>query len=243
VQGFAAMTGRRVVVHVSPHPDDEAIAPGMTLTGLARRGWRVVNLLLSAGRPGDESRRLGEAEEAARRGGYVLEVDTDIEAALRRHQPALVVSPQPHDAHPAHEAVGRAVRELLEGQSKPPTWWMWGLWADLGVPTLYLPFDEDDLTAALSVLDAYDGELARNDYRRLVCGRAAANTVLGGERVFGFGSRAASAAPYSELFTEAVRRDGGWYAGVRRVVDLDQPLDENSPSTESLDGWLSDRPR
>jgi hypothetical protein len=154
-----------------------------------------------------------------------------------------VISPQPHDVHPAHEAVGRAVRELLAAQPDPPVWWMWGLWADLAVPTLYLPFDDDDLAAALSVLEAYSGELARNDYRRLVRGRAAANTVLGSERVFGFGAPAASAAPFAELLTEAVRRDGRWYAGVRRVVDRDAALGDGSPSTESLEDWVSDRPR
>ena len=173
------MTDGRVVVHVSPHPDDEAIAAGMTLAALAGRGWQVVNLLLSAGRPGDEARRLAEAHEAARRGGYRLEVGTDIQAALDRHRPALVISPQPHDVHPAHEAVGRAVRELLAAQPDPPVWWMWGLWADLAVPTLYLPFDDDDLAAALQCSRRTAGELARNDYRRLVRGRAAAQHRAG----------------------------------------------------------------
>jgi N-acetylglucosamine malate deacetylase 1 len=237
------MTDTGVVLHVSPHPDDEAIAAGMTLSGLAERGWRVVNLLLSAGRPGDEDRRLAEAEEAARRGGYRLDVDGNIAAAIERHRPTLVVSPQPHDGHPAHEAVGRAVRDVLAHLTVAPTWWMWGLWADLDVPTLHVPFDEADLSRAIEVLEAYAGELERNDYRRVVRGRAASNAVLGSERVFGFGASAASAAPYAELLTEAVRRAGHWYAGSRRVVDLDAPLADASTSTERIDEWISDRPR
>lgn len=237
------MTRPGVVLHVSPHPDDEAIAAGMTLAALAGRGWRVVNLLLSAGQPGDESRRLAEAQEAARRGGYKLEVDGDIPAALQRHRPELVISPQPHDRHPAHETVGRAVRDVLARLPVAPAWWMWGLWAELAIPTLYLPFGAVDLSAALEVLEAYPGELDRNDYRRVVRGRAASNTVLGSERVFGFGASAASGEPYAELLTEALYREGHWYAGARRVVDLDSPLGDGPASNELLDDWISDRRR
>jgi LmbE family N-acetylglucosaminyl deacetylase len=237
------MTDRQVVVHVSPHPDDEAIAAGMTLTALAMLGWRVINLLMSAGRPGDESRRRAEATEAARRGGFHLDVDGDIAAALERHRPTIVMSPQPHDAHPAHEAVARAVRDALESSADPPVWWMWGLWAELAVPTLYVPFGDAELARALEVLAAYEGELARNDYRRVVRGRAASNTVIGSERVFGFGSGAASDQPFAELLTEAVRRDRHWYAGARRVVDLESPLGDGAPSLELLDEWITDRPR
>lgn len=237
------MIDRHVVVHVSPHPDDEAIAVGLTLAALARTGWKVINVLLSAGRAGDEPRRLAEAAEAARRANYLLEVDGNIAAALERHQPTLLISPQPHDAHPAHEAAGRAIRDLLEHRAVPPVWWMWGLWAELAVPTIYAPFGEEEMSLALDVLEAYAGELARNDYRRVVRGRAAANTVLGSERIFGFGSAAASDHPFAELLTEAVRRDGHWYAGPRRVLDLAQPLGDRSVPTESLEEWISDRPR
>lgn len=231
------------MLHVSPHPDDEAIAAGMTLSALASRGWQVVNLLIGAGSSGDQVRRFAEAAEASRRAGYVLEIDDDIPAAVERHRPVLVISPQPHDAHPAHEAVGRRVREVLAAMADPPPWWMWGLWAELAVPTLYLPFGDADLAHALDVLSAYAGELDRNDYRRVLRGRAASNTVLGSERVFGFGSSAASDQPYAELLTEAVRRDGRWFAGTRRVVDFASPLGDRTGSTEVLDEWISDRLR
>ena len=223
-----------IALHVSAHPDDEAIAAGMTVSGLAGRGWTVVNLLLSAGRPGDEARRLAEAAEAARRAGYLLETDADalghgetgcataILAALDRHRPALVISPQPRDRHPSHELVGRAVRAALEQAGSTAVWWTWGLWAALESPTLYVPLGAGDLARALDVLDAYRGELDRNDYRRLVEGAAASNAVLGSERVFGFGSAAASTEPNAELFTEVIRSDGHWYAGRPRVVDLDE---------------------
>jgi len=221
---------------VSPHPDDEAIAPGMTLRALAARGWSAVNLLLSAGRPGDEERRLAEAVDASRRGGYRLERAVDALAggeavcaeavadAIRRERPALVVSPQARDGHPSHEVVGRAVGAALQVAATPAAWWTWGLWASLERPTLYVPHGPDDLQRALDALAAYRGENERNDYRRLVEGLAAANAVLGSERVFGFGSAAASTKPYAELFTEAIHRDGNWYAGRSRVLDVDDPL-------------------
>jgi LmbE family N-acetylglucosaminyl deacetylase len=152
-----------------------------------------------------------------------------------------VISPQPHDGHPTHEAVGRAVREALEQLPAVPVWWMWGLWADLAVPTLYAPYGEAELERALHVLAAYAGELERNDYRRVVSGRASSSTVLGSERIFGFGSAAASDEPYAELLTEAVRRDGHWYAGARRVLDLAEPLGDGSSSNQLLEDWLSDR--
>jgi LmbE family N-acetylglucosaminyl deacetylase len=244
---------QRVVLHVSPHSDDEAIAAGMTLAMLARSGWQVVNLLLSAGRPGQEERRRAEAAEAARRAGYRLDVaepDALVTAdacrravadAITRYRPGLLISPQPHDDHPGHERAGHAVRDELAERADPPTWWMWGLWAELATPTLYVPCAADDLAAALEVLTAYAGELARNDYSRLVKGRAASNAVLGSERIFGYGSSAASDLPFAELFTEAVRHDGRWYAGTLRLLDPAMPLGESAEPTESLRERLSDR--
>jgi GlcNAc-PI de-N-acetylase len=246
---------QRVVLHVSPHSDDEAIAAGMTLAMLARSGWQVVNLLLSAGRPGQQERRSAEAAEAARRAGYHLDVaepDALVTAdacrravadAVVRHRPDLLISPQPYDDHPGHERAGHAVRDELARLPDPPTWWMWGLWADLATPTLYVPCAADDMSGALHVLGAYAGELARNDYGRLVTGRAASSAVLGSERIFGYGSSAASDLPFAELFTEAVRHDGRWYAGSRRVLDPATPLGEPTNPTESLQQPLSDRSR
>jgi LmbE family N-acetylglucosaminyl deacetylase len=227
---------RPVVLHVSPHPDDEAIAAGMTLHALAVRGWSVVNLLLSAGRPGEEERRRAEAADAAARGGYRLELAVDALAggapactravieAIERFAPVLVVCPQPRDGHPSHELVGSAVVDALAAVVAPPVCWWWGLWAALKRPTLYVAHGDDELRHALDVLAAYRGEIARNDYHRLVEGLAAANAVLGSERVFGHGSGAASACPYAELFTELIRRDGRWYAGKPRMLDLDEPV-------------------
>src|SRR4051812_1275797 len=51
-----------VVLHVAPHPDDEAVGCGATLSVLRHAGWTVVNLTCSLGRPGDEERRRGELD-------------------------------------------------------------------------------------------------------------------------------------------------------------------------------------
>ena len=77
----------------------------------------------------------------------------------------------------------------------------------------------------LHILEAYTGEIERNDYRRLLSGRATTNAVLGSERVFGFGSPAASALPYAEVLTEVRRMDGRWMAAGAHHLD-EGPLPE-----------------
>ena len=79
--------------------------------------------------------------------------------------------------------------------------------------------------AMLHILDAYAGELERNDYRRLLSGRATTNAVLGSERVFGFGSPAASPLPYAEVLTEVRRMDGRLMASQAHHLD-EGPLPE-----------------
>jgi LmbE family N-acetylglucosaminyl deacetylase len=220
------------LLHVSPHPDDEALGTPATLLLLQRAGWKVVNLLVSSGRPEDESRRRAEALDAAARAGWELalpdgrDLPERMIALVERHAPAIVVSPWLHDAHPRHEQVARATADILAALASPPVWWHWGLWADLRHPTLYVPFDDDVLGDAHHVLSAYAGELARNDYARLLDARATAHAVLGSERIFGFGSGRASHLPYAELLTEQRFVDGDWQRGRVRVLDPHDPLVE-----------------
>lgn len=240
------------VLHVAPHPDDEALGAGATLLGLREAGHRVLNLACSLGRPEDRERRAAEAEEACRRAGFELVVHdpplllsedpgaeealaATVQRLLEESGAALVVSPGPHDGHPAHEAVGRAVLRALAARAHPPRWWTWGLWADLPLPTLLVPFGEERLSAALAVLAAHAGEVRRADYPRLLRARAAANAVLGAERVSGFGGPGLEA-PYAELLCESFPGDG-WRAGEPRVPDLASPL-AGEPSGPSLESWL-----
>ncbi len=220
-----------VVLHVSPHPDDEALGAPATLLLLRRAGWHVVNAVVSLGRPDEHERRRAEATEAARRARFELvlpndetHVDARLSSLVRAHAPAVVISPSPHDGHPTHEAVGRATAAALAATPDPPVWWQWGLWADLRSPTIYVPFDVDVLADAQHVLGAYAGELARNDYSRLLEARAVAHAVLGSERVFGFGSARASTLPYAELLTELVRIGDGWSPRPARSFDPAAPV-------------------
>jgi hypothetical protein len=253
------------VLHVSPHPDDEAIAAPATLLAMKAAGHRVLNLLVSLGRPEDADRRRAEAEEAEKRLGFELRVhDPPLrlsrgeglaadeerlaadEALLTKTLDALndsegvdiVVAPGPHDAHPAHEAVGRVVRGAIANRRlEVRRWWMWGLWGELPCPTLYVPFNDIRLTEVLFGLGAYVGELDRNNYGALVRGRARANRPLGSERVFGFGC-AQQQGPYAELLTELVFSDGCWLAAPPRVLDPDNAL----PALEAqqdLTWWMT----
>ncbi len=227
------------VVHVAPHPDDEAVGCPGSLLHLLDRGWTVVSVVASLGFAEQWARRRGEAEEAARRAGFVpvfldpplhIDLDADLALATRRiatelpaivheHGASVVVSPSPHDVHHGHETVGRGVQRALA--VLPPTvrWWMWGVWGDLPAPNVFYAFDDTILQRAAHILDAYAGELERNDYQRLLAGRASANAVLGSERVFGFGSPAASTLPYAEVLTEVRLLDGRFMASEAHTLD------------------------
>ena len=160
-----------VVLHVSPHPDDEALGAPATLLLLRRAGWQVVNAVVSLGRPDDHARRRREAVEAARRAGFELRLTDEspvedwLRSLLDELAPAIVLSPSLHDAHPRHEATARATALACAATADPPVWWQWGLWADLRSPTLYVPFDDDVLAEAQHVLAAYAGELAAQRLR------------------------------------------------------------------------------
>lgn len=233
------------VVHFSPHPDDELIGAPATLMALRDAGWRVVNLACGLGRPDQHARREAELLEATARAGFELRIERPpvamssgddraaaherLLAIVRRElddlAPRIVVSPAPGDRHPAHGLVGAAVREALaERGDEAPRWWMWGLWSPLPLPTLATAFDAARMEEILSALAAHGGELARNDYRRLVRARAEMNASLAPELLFGFGSAAAPEVRFAELLTEAARSDDRWLLGRARWLEAGAPL-------------------
>ena len=114
---------------------------------------------------------------------------------------------------------------------------MWGVWGDLPAPNVYYGFGADVLDRALHILDAYAGELERNDYQRFLAGRAAANAVMGSERVFGFGSASASTLPYAELLTEVCLVDGRFVASRPHTLDEGREPAGESASVD-LTAWL-----
>lgn len=242
----------RTALHLSPHPDDEAIGCPVALRKLKDSGWTVINVVITRGEPGQESRRCAEAKEAAKRANFDLyflepplvnishsfdELSMSIADLLITTDAALVVSPSPHDGHYSHEAVGRATRLALENSVNPVTWWMWGIWADLPLPTIYIPISDAEIECALAVLDAYEGELQRNDYRALLQGRAMANAILGPERVFGFGSPSIKDVNLAELVTEAQYCSGRWYAGPPRILTETSILSDTGFSRD-ITSWV-----
>ena len=244
------------VVHVAPHPDDEAVGCPGALLHLRDRGWTVVSVVASLGFEGQWDRRRVEAEEASSRAGFVpvfldpplnLDLDADRAAATERlaselpglvkeHDAQIVVSPSPHDVHHGHETVGRAVQRAMHDLAPDVRWWMWGVWGDLPAPNVFYGFDQKVLDRALHVLDAYGGELERNDYRPFLTGRAAANAVMGSERVFGFGSPAATKHPYADVITEVRLLDGRFMASEPHF--LDQGPEPSALYGRDLTPWL-----
>lgn len=234
--------GADVVLHLSPHPDDELIGAPATLMALRDAGWRVVNLACGLGAPAQRRRREAELREACRRAGFELLVPEPplagsaatgpaarrealaaaIAAALRELRPRIVVSPSEGDVHPAHELVAAVAAELLaEAGPAAPRRWLWSLWGPPPRPTLATAFGSERLEEVLAALAAHRGELARNDYARLVRARAEAAACLAPELLHGFGTAAAGPA-YAELLAEVA--PGGRGAPPPRWLDPAAPL-------------------
>jgi LmbE family N-acetylglucosaminyl deacetylase len=250
------MSAPRTVIHVSPHPDDEAIGAPATLLALVDAGWTVINLAVSLGRENQRARRRAELEESCERLGFgllVLDPPAGISASddlaearatiadaigavIAAHHPSLMIGPSPHDGHHGHVVVGQAIRDVALATGI--AWWMWGLWADLPRPSLYVPFSDDVLQRALHGLEAHRGELDRNDYRTLLRARAQVNAVMGSERVFGFGSSACSDAPYAELLTECVFDGGRWRIGQPRVLETGSDPTPDCVDHEGFAAWV-----
>jgi len=180
-------------VHLAPHPEDESIGAPATLLELQAAGHHVINYPCSLGRAEQVDTRRAELEEACRRAGIELDRAArgfsisggdDLAAAQRgltkevgdriaARQVDILVAPSPHDGHHGHELVGRAARDVVEAcGDRAPRLWLWGLWADLPWPTLYVSFDERRLDQVIHVPEAHTSQLARNDYREVVRGRA-----------------------------------------------------------------------
>lgn len=225
------------LLHVAPHPDDESIGAPCTLLRLADTGFRVIVVACGMGRPADHERRRREVVAATGAGGFELVVrdppaalssGDDLHLArealtpwlvelLATYRADIVVGPQLHDVHPAHEIVARAVRDAIQRSARPPVWWSWGIWADLRRPTLLVPCSPELVERAITMLRCHEGEVARNDYIAMVraAGRLAA--IRGVERVLGFGATALLGVEHAELLTELGWVSGRWRFGPSRV--------------------------
>ncbi len=248
------------ILLVSPHPDDEIIGAGATAIALRTAGHRIVNLACCLGTTATAPRRTAELQEACNRADFELILPEDpaymhgdgrlaeAEEALRSHiqdvykelQPKAVIAPSVHDSHHDHEAVARATRDAL-APFESARLWMYNVWGELPLPTIYNPFDQAELDHVQYALAAHGGETARNDYHNLVLGRALVGKVLGSEKIFGFGAAAVSQLPYAELLTEVIRgpsNDMQWVGGRTRMLTANA-LFEDAPTPHiPRDFWL-----
>lgn len=232
------------VICVSPHPDDELLGAPATLMALRDAGWEVINLACSLGRPEDRDRRRAELIEACGVARFELVIPDElppigdgddlgvaqgvlaaaISDVLTRSDARLIVGPSPHDGHHGHETVGRAIRDAVEARGEPIRVMFWGLWGELPIPNLFVPFDAARLLEIQRALSSHAGELERNRFDRLLTGRASANAVLGPERVFGFGATG-TRHEYAELLIDAGWSPGaGWELASPRELDPCDPV-------------------
>lgn len=131
------MGGRRDVVVVAPHPDDEVFGAGALMCGLVSVGHRVRLIAVTDGEAAygvmsaaDTARlverRAAERHAALRRlgvaevisvsrlrlpDGAVGDHEATLTARLTTMRPGVIVSTWRHDGHPDHEAVGRAAAD------------------------------------------------------------------------------------------------------------------------------------
>jgi LmbE family N-acetylglucosaminyl deacetylase len=122
------------ILAIGAHPDDCDIKFGGTAAKLARAGHAVKFLSVTNGDAGHQSdrgvslarRRLGEAQESARRLGIAeyevlanhdgellptLEVRRQIIRAIRKWNADIVIAPRPNDYHPDHRYTGVLVQD------------------------------------------------------------------------------------------------------------------------------------
>ncbi len=245
------------ILVISPHPDDESIGAPATLLNLQESGFQVVNYAASLGKPEQYDRRSGELSEACARAAFELiipehparissgddmvtaqgEIAEAVSSLIHERRPIAVVSPSVHDGHHGHEVVARATRDGIEASGMETRWFMYNIWGDLPFPNVYSAFHQNTLDKVQHILGAYEGENDRNNYQNMVLGRAILGAVLGSEKVFGFGSAAASTEPYAELLTEAVYTDGVWKEGAHRVLDKSDPF-RPAPLDKPLEWWI-----
>jgi len=243
-------------LHLAPHPDDEILGAGATLTALREAGHDVTNLGVSLGRRAEREHRRAELEAACERLALPLEVleppleisvgdGDDLDAAEARLTALLlerlgdldlIIAPSPHDAHPGHELVGRAAVAATAAAEVGPRLWLWGIWASLPLPTLISGFDEATLARLLEALAAHASQITRNDYESLLRAKATADAILGPERVLGYSSRRGDQ-PYAELLCELLPSRGDWLLGSPRVLDSVSPL--SPPTGTDAADWLT----
>lgn len=235
------------LLNISPHPDDESLCCPATFAQLRAHGHRVANLALTLGRPEHHSVRSAELRESIRRANLDLfefsdppdlsalnpdrvslidQIASDISELILELKPDVVSAPSLSDPHPAHRIAAAATLKAL---AIAPTraFWQWSIWSDLHSPNLLALVSESEMHQASFCLEAHQSQLDRNDYRRLLWGRALSAFVRGPELVFGFGAPAFPGDGFAELLFETLP-DYDFSPGRPRLFDPQDPLGDAS---------------
>lgn len=184
----------RTVLVCAAHPDDDVLAIGGLMSALAADGLRLHLLAATDGEashpgsavvtPADLGRRriaeTAAALDALRvdpvrsiRLGLpdagLAEVEAELTAAVTQwaRDADLVLAPWAHDAHPDHEALGRAAQAAAVVHGVPllsfPVWtWQWATPGDPRVPwarAVRVPLPEDRRAAKRAAVDCFASQV------------------------------------------------------------------------------------
>lgn len=174
------------VVALAPHPDDETLAVGGTLSILARRGFAVEVVAITDGEgshprspttsPAMLARRRVEEQTAALAELRVTQIHrlgipdgavagSDLAARLRAlvDGAAFVLAPFARDGHPDHEATGAAAEAVHPRVLSYPVWmWHWARPLDPSLPWARfrrVSLDDDAGAAKARAIACFESQL------------------------------------------------------------------------------------
>lgn len=177
---------------IGAHPDDVEIGMGGTVAKMVREGWKVAIVDLTNGEPtphGTPEKRAEESAEAARILGverrtlsqpnrYLfdsVEARTELAEVIRELKPRLLFAPYATDAHPDHIAAAQIVtaarfyakftKTEMSGEPHYPAKLYRYMAVHLNLvvePSFIVSLAEEDLSAKLSALAAYESQFAAN---------------------------------------------------------------------------------
>ena len=115
---------------------------------------------------------------------------------------------------------------------------MWGVWGDLPAPNVFYAYGQPVHDRALHILEAYAGELERNDYRTFLTGPAPRPTRSWDPSASSASGRlGASTLPYAEVVTEVRHLDGRFMAS--EPHHLDQGPEPSADYDLDLTPWIN----
>lgn len=179
-----------LVICCSPHPDDEVLTGILPLRLLQEQGARVINLAVTLGsNAARQAERWSELLDAGAQLGFDcqqlkqplaidpqlgetgdgwLSVVTGLVDFFVQQQPALVMFPHPHDAHPTHIATNRLVCAALARWTSSCQVTVRAVeteyWSSMSDPNLLIGVSSEDVARLLAALSCHRGEISRNPY-------------------------------------------------------------------------------